>query len=224
VESATQGPEDTEAPASPSSRTYARLRDALLRGDYVPDQALKPQEIANQCGVSLAVAREALLRLVGEGFAVRLPNRGFQVPSFSAARWREIAEARMLIEPGTLRLAIERGDLAWEARVRAAHHRLSGTPLHDGSGGTHYSDEWAEVHRQFHRVLLEGCENDVLLETFDRLWTASELARRWSVTNDPGRDFALEHRALEEAALDRDADEAAAVLLRHLGRTAAGLT
>lgn len=224
MESTTQGPEGAEAPASPSSRTYARLRGAFLRGDYVPDQALKPQEIANQCGVSLAVAREALLRLVGEGFAVRLPNRGFQVPSFSAARWQEIAEVRMLVEPSTLRLAIERGDLDWEARVRAAHHRLAGTPLHDGSGGTHYSDEWAEVHRQFHRVLLEGCENEVLLETFDRLWTASELARRWSVTNDPRRDFALEHRALEEAALDRDADEAAAVLLRHLGRTAAGLT
>lgn len=224
VKSATQAQPREAATASPASRTYARLRGALLRGDYLPDQALKPQEIATECGVSLAVAREALLRLVGEGFAVRLPNRGFQVPSFSAARWQELAEARMLIEPNTLRLAIERGDLAWEARVRAALHQLAGTPLHDGSSGTHYSDAWAEAHRRFHRTLLEGCGNDVLLETFDRLWTASELARRWSVTNDPGRDFMREHRALEEAALDRDADEAAAVLLRHVGRTAAGLT
>lgn len=224
MESATQGPAGDGVQVSPSSRTYNRLRDALLRGDYVPDQALKPQEIATQCGVSLAVAREALLRLVGEGFAVRLPNRGFQVPSFSATRWQQIAEARMVIEPSTLRLAIERGDLAWEARVRAAHHRLAGTPVYDGSSGAHYSDDWAEAHRLFHRILLEGCENDVLLETFDRLWTASELARRWSVTHNPGRDFAQEHRALEEAALARDADEAAEVLLRHLGRTAAGLT
>lgn len=130
----------------------------------------------------------------------------------------------MTIEPNALRLAIERGDLAWEAKVRESHHRLAGTPLRDASSSKHYSEEWAEVHRQFHRTLIEGCGNGVLLETFDRLWTASELARRWSVTNTPMRDFAQEHRALEEAALSRDADEAAAVLIRHLGQTVAGLT
>lgn len=64
----------------------------------------------------------------------------------------------------------------------------------------------------------------VLLETFDRMWTASELARRWSAHGNPDRDGAGEHRRLEEAALARDADTAAGVLARHLTLTAAGLT
>jgi FCD domain-containing protein len=62
-----------------------------------------------------------------------------------------------------------------------------------------------------------------LLETFDRLWTASELARRWSAYRNPGRDGVGEHRRLEEAALARDADTAAEVLAQHLTLTAAGL-
>jgi DNA-binding GntR family transcriptional regulator len=228
-----------------SDRVYAALRAAVLHGEFAPRQALKPQELATRHGVSLAVVREALLRLVGEGLADRLPNRGFAVPATGADRWQRIAEARATIEPATLRMAIERGDLEWEARVRAAHHRLAGTPpfdqpdrsaLHDivaplpsdsprGSvtQTPHYSDAWAEAHRRFHRTLLEGCGNEVLLETFDRLWTASELARRWSALNTPDRDAVAEHRAIEEAALARDADLAADLLRHHVCQTAAAL-
>ncbi|WP_250006645.1 GntR family transcriptional regulator [Actinoplanes sp. M2I2] len=206
-----------------SEGMYASMRSAVLRGEFEPGQALKPQELATRHGVSLAVAREALLRLVGEGLADRRPNRGFAVPATGADRWQQIAEARSLLEPAALRLAVARGDLEWEAAVRAAHHRLAGTPFHDREGDAGVGDAWAEAHRRFHRALLEGCGNDVVLQTFDRLWTAGELARRWSPVADPSRDAAAEHRALEQAALSRDADRAADLLCHHVLRTAAAL-
>jgi DNA-binding GntR family transcriptional regulator len=207
-----------------SEQVYARLRDAILRGDHAPGAPLKPQDLAKEQGVSLAVVREALVRVVGEGLADRLPNRGFAVPAFSDRRWQQIAEARRTVEPVMLRMSIERGDVDWEARVRAAHHRLARTPVYVPEEGEYYSGAWSEAHRVFHRTLLEGCGNPVLLETFDRMWTASELARRWSTHRNPGRDGVLEHRRLEEAALARDADTAAEVLARHLTRTADVLT
>ncbi|MFF1380714.1 GntR family transcriptional regulator [Streptomyces sp. NPDC058308] len=207
-----------------SEQVYAHLRDAIMRGDHPPGAALKPQDLAKEQGVSLAVVREALVRLVGEGLADRLPNRGFAVPSFSDRRWQEIAEARRTIEPVVLRLSVERGDVDWEARVRAAHHRLVRTPPYAPEEGEHYTSAWSEAHRAFHRTLLEGCGNPTLLETFDRMWTASELARRWAARRNPDRDGAEEHRRLEEAALARDADTAAAVLVQHLTLTAAALT
>ncbi|MBO8185182.1 GntR family transcriptional regulator [Streptomyces sp. DW4-2] len=207
-----------------SEQVYAQLQGAIMRGDYSPGEALKPQDLAREQGVSLAVTREALVRLVGEGLADRLPNRGFAVPLLSDHRWQEIAEARRVIEPAVLRMSIERGDVDWEARVRAAHHRLARTPAYVPEEGEHYTGAWAEAHRVFHRTLLDACGNRALLETFDRLWTASELARRWSAHRDPDRDGAEEHRRLEEAALARDADTAAAVLVQHLTLTVAALT
>ncbi|WP_344422563.1 GntR family transcriptional regulator [Amycolatopsis minnesotensis] len=207
-----------------SEQVYAHLRDAILRGDYAPGDALKPQDLAKEREVSLAVVREALVRVVGDGLADRLPNRGFAVPAFSDRRWQEIAEARRTIEPVVLRMSIARGDVDWEARVRAAHHRLARTPVFVPEEGEYLSAAWSEAHRVFHRTLLEGCGNPVLLENFDRLWTASELARRWSTHRNPDRDGADEHRRLEEAALARDADAAAEALARHLTLTAAGLT
>ncbi|WP_409235842.1 GntR family transcriptional regulator [Streptomyces sp. PA5.6] len=207
-----------------SEQVYAHLRDAIMRGEHAPGEALKPQGLAKEQGVSLAVVREALVRLVGEGLADRLPNRGFAVPAFSDRRWQEIAEARRAIEPVMLRMSIERGDVEWEARVRAAHHRMSRTPVYAPEEGAYYSSAWAEAHRVFHRALLEGCGNPVLLDTFDRMWTASELTRRLSTHRHPDRDGAAEHRRLEEAALARDADTAAEVLALHLTQTATGLT
>jgi len=222
----------TGAPAGPpaptakrmlSEQVYARLRDGILRGDFLPGQALKPQELAGKYEVSLAVVREALVRVVGDGLADRLPNRGFAVPPFSDRRWQEIAEARRTVEPVLLRMAVARGDIDWEARVRAAHHRLSRTPVRAAGEGGFHSAEWAEAHRLFHRTLLDGCGNPVLMDTFDRLWTASELMRRWAGRHSPGRDHVREHARLEETALARDADTAAAVLDRHLTLTAAAL-
>ncbi|RIX28985.1 GntR family transcriptional regulator [Amnibacterium setariae] len=208
---------------SPSERVYALLRAEIMRGDVAPRSALRPQALADRCGVSLAVVRESLLRLVGEGLAERLPNRGFQVPAVDDERWQQLAAARKLLEPPMLRLAIEHGDLEWEAAVRAALHRLEGTPLTDSDGSPHFSDAWSEAHRRFHRALLAACGNPVLLEMSDRLWTATELARRWSVHRTPDRRFVDEHRALERAALQRDADAGQRLLAEHLGHTAAGL-
>lgn len=207
-----------------SERMYVSLRDAVLHGEFAPQQPLRPQELATQHGVSLAVAREALLRLVGEGLAERLPNRGFAVPATGAEHWQQIAEARATIEPMALHLAVERGDLEWEARVRAAYHRLAGTPMHERDGDPHLTDAWAEAHRLFHRTLLEGCGNDVLLAVFDRLWTDGELARRWAALSTLDRDALAEHLAIEQAALARDADLATELLRRHVGFTAAALT
>ncbi|OLF16367.1 GntR family transcriptional regulator [Actinophytocola xanthii] len=203
-----------------SGRVYDELRDAILRGDFAPGEALRPQELAGTHGVSLAVVREALVRLVGDGLADRLTNRGFAVPVQTDRRWQDLVEARCVVEPATLRLSIERGDLDWEARVRAAHHRLARTPAVERGAVT---AEWSAAHHVFHRVLLEGCGNAVLLEAFDRMWLAGELARRWSAGRTPDRDYLGEHRALEEAALARDADRAAELLTRHLTLTAAGL-
>jgi DNA-binding GntR family transcriptional regulator len=107
-------------------------------------------------------------------------------------------------------------------RVRAAHHRLARTPVWMPDR-THFSDEWAEAHRQFHRALLDGCGNTMLMETFDRMWTASELTRRWSGHIEPDRDGSTEHAELEKVALARNADQAAELLRRHITLTAQAL-
>lgn len=213
-----------EKDAAPSVRVYESLRRAVLHGEFQPGQALKPHDLAAERGVSLAVVRECLLRLVGEGLAERLPNRGFVVPQADDRRWQMIAQARAVVEPAMLRLSITHGDLEWETRVRAAHHRLTRTPPYDHDDDPHFSDAWAAAHHEFHRALLDACGNDVLLDTFERLWTASELSRRWSAANNRDRDGVAEHLRLEQLALGRQGEAAAEALAAHVCNTAAVLS
>ncbi len=208
---------------APSVRAYEWLRTAVLHGKFHPGQALKPQELAAERAVSLAVVRECLQRLVGEGLAERLPNRGFVVPEAGDAQWQVIAEARAAVEPTMLRMSISRGDLEWETRVRAAHHRLAGTPPLEHDDGVHYSDAWAAAHHEFHRSLLDACGNDVLVDTFERMWTASELSRRWSAAGNPSRDHVAEHSRLERLTLSREGEAAADALVAHVAGTAGAL-
>lgn len=197
-----------------SGLVYEAVRAAILAGEFAPMQTLSPQELATRFGVSLAVAREALLRLVGEGLAERIPNRGFIVPAADSDRWQQITEARAIVEPQAIRLAIERGDVAWEATIRATHHTLSRAPAG--------SEEWAAAHHAFHRALLAGCANPVLLDTFERMWDASQLTHAWAIGTNFDREYIGEHAALENACLERDSDRAAELLTAHLGSTAAG--
>jgi DNA-binding GntR family transcriptional regulator len=142
------------------------------------------------------------------------------VPEAGGVRWSVIAEARVAVEPTMLRLSIGRGDLEWETRVRAAHHRLAGTPPYEHDDDPHFSDAWAAAHHEFHRALLEGCGNDVLMDVFEQLWTASELSRRWSAASNPARDYLTEHHRLEQLALSRQREAAAEALVAHLAVTA----
>ena len=79
------------------------------------------------------------------------------------ARAAAVAVARAAVEPQLLRLAVERGDLAWEAGVRETFRTLDRTPVHDGDG-PQVSEAWSVAHHRFHRALLEGCGNPVLLD------------------------------------------------------------
>jgi DNA-binding GntR family transcriptional regulator len=132
----------------------------------------------------------------------------------------DLTDVRCEIEGLALRRAIERGGIAWEARLVAAHHVLTNTPLLVADEPPRISEEWATAHADFHAALVEGCGSPLLRRMRRSLYDAAELYRRWSVPADAGhRDVAGEHRALCEATLARDSDRAVALLTEHIRHT-----
>lgn len=112
--------------------------------------------------------------------------------------------------------------MAWEASAVATHHLLDRTPMTEPDDPRRVTDAWSEVHEDFHIALLSGCPNRRLLSIACSLRQEAELYRRWSVSlgHEPDRDIAGEHRAILQAALDRDADLAAERLRDHIAHTA----
>jgi DNA-binding GntR family transcriptional regulator len=205
--------------ATRTSELVARLREELLAGVLKPGEPLRLAVVRERYGAGLTPLREALFQLTAEGLVTMEDQRGFRVAEVSQEDLTDLTEQRVFIEGQALRLAIERGDLAWESRVLAAHHRLAGTPMLEPGMPT-LTDAWTEAHRDFHRVLVEACGSVWLLRFRDVLSDQAERYRRLSIRNDPGRDVAGEHRRIAEATLARAPERAVQCLAAHYRLTA----
>lgn len=91
-------------PESLRERIYLDLRRRLQRSEIGPDDRLVDTEIAAAYGASRMPAREALMRLVHEGY-LKGSTRGFVVPALSLSDVLEIFEIRRLLEPRAAALA-----------------------------------------------------------------------------------------------------------------------
>jgi DNA-binding GntR family transcriptional regulator len=196
-----------------------QLRADILNGRLAPGSKLAFAELRNRYQCSTGVIREALPRLVGEGLVTSEPQLGFRVVAVSTDDLRQLTESRVIIETMVLRRSIEEGDVAWEARIMGAHHVLARLPMLAGDGTV--SLDWTAAHADFHAALLEACSNARLRNMANLLRDCAEVYRCWSHSSyqPHERDIPAEHRRILEAALNRDADAAAAALTGHIELT-----
>lgn len=210
----------TGSPDTQATAVYRRLRADILEGRLAPGLRLKVQELAIQYGAGPTPLREALAQLAAEGLARRIEQRGFRVADADPAGFAGLIRSRCLAEALALRESIARGDAAWEDAVAAAESRLARLPRSIDPTRFVTNPAWESAHRAFHHALISACEAPPLLAFCDRL--REEADRYRALANAvayPGRDVAAEHAAIAAAALDRDADRAAALLAAHLGAT-----
>jgi DNA-binding GntR family transcriptional regulator len=74
------------------------LRDAISRGELVPNQRLIEQDICAAYGASRATVRAALAELTTEGLVERIQNRGARVRAVPVSEAIEILEVRAALE------------------------------------------------------------------------------------------------------------------------------
>lgn len=204
-----------------ADRVLEQLRGDVLAGRHRPGQKLLYSKLCDRYSTSAGVLREALLRLAEQGLVIGEAQHGFRVAPLSPGDLCELTEARCELETLTLRLAIAGGDIDWESRLIAAHHRLARSPQLDPDDPDRLSDAWVQAHDEFHGALLDGCANRRLTSITASLRSSAELYRHWSVPlgRDSDRDIPAEHAGILEAAIARDVELAVERLAAHIRRT-----
>ncbi len=207
--------------ATKADLVYEQLRGDILARRHLPGERLRYVDLCERYATSTGVLREALLRLVGQGLVIGEPQHGFRVVPLSASDLLELTQARRELASVTLRLAIATGDLDWESRVIAAHHRLANTEQLDAADPARLSDAWVVAHDEYHAALLDGCPNLRLKAFSMTLRESADLYRQWSypLSQDSHRDIAGEHAAILQATVARDAPRAIELLTDHIQRT-----
>ena len=192
--------------------TFRIIRDEIIHGVLRPGDRLK-----QRYEVSVGTLREVLTRLASEAFVVAEGQKGFAVAAASEADMRDLGALRLLLESHAMTLSLAAGDLDWEGRVVAAHHKLAAIEKRLLAGQSNRTPEWIIYDRAFHEALISACGSPSLkamhTTVFDRFVRYHMLAESFR-----GKPVADDHQALLKAALARDTKTAQRLLEAHVNK------
>jgi len=197
---------------------YGDVSERLAVGEFAPGARLKADTLRKEYGVSASTMREVLFRLACGGFVNFEEQRGFSVPPASLERLFEVRHLRIVVETEGARLAIERGDMEWEARLNAAHHKLAHIEfkMRDAERLRENIAIWTRFDWEFHETLVSAAGSELLTETLKGLFLKYRQ-RLVAFVVDYGfrRGTVDEHKAILDAALARDANRCAVAIRGH---------
>ncbi len=196
-------------------RAYRHIRRDILFGRLAPAQKLKLDGLKESYGVSISTLRELLSRLTSEGLIVAEGARGFEVAPISPENLKEVANLRQLLECHATALSFGAGDMEWEGRVVAAHHKLAMIENRMLDGDRSAPDLWKRYDWEFHHALISACGSRAHLDAHRAVYD-KYLRYQMIAVVFRGEIAAREHRQLLECALKRDTKSAQTVLVKHI--------
>jgi DNA-binding GntR family transcriptional regulator len=149
--------DDATAQPSLPRQIHARLREAIMRGEYPQGHRLAEVRIADELDVSRVPLREAVPMLEMEGFVVTSPRRGAVVTTWTSELIHDLFDLREVLEVGAAGLAaraVGRGAPV-EPIERALQHSHAVV-----EAGDPY--EIAEASTLFHQAIVETTGNALM--------------------------------------------------------------
>lgn len=188
-----------------------RIRDAILDGQFAPNQRLIEADLSESYEASRAAVRTALMNLAAEGLVERLPNRGARVRAISVEEAIEIVEVRVGLETLCARKAAERITPDDAAGLRELREQI----LSAVAGGDLVS--YSRLNQEMDRRIREMSGHATAIQLLERL-RAQSARHQFRLAFAPGRaaESAPEHVAIIDAVLAGDADAAAEATRVHL--------
>lgn len=195
---------------------YRQIRHDIIFGRLMPGARLRLERLREPYKASVSTLREILNRLSSERLVLAEGQRGFEVAPVSQQHFREVASMRELLEGHAMQESFRRGDVEWEGRVLAAHHKLARMEARMAAGDRAGTEDWKRYDREFHAALISACGSNELMaahrQIFDHYLRYQIIAVIYR-----GEAASAEHRQLLDLALKRDHEAAAKVLGRHIG-------
>lgn len=196
-----------------ADQVSAALEKEIVLGELPPGMHLDEGSLAARFGTSRTPVREALNRLAMSGLVELRPRRGAAVAAVDEAAMAQRFEALAGLEGLCAYHAAERMTEVQRRALRDAHRRCRG-PAEAGD-----VDRYDAADMIFHRLLMEGCRNDILIE---RTIAVRRLVKPWRRLQlaGGGRIEASwgEHEAIVAAVAEGDAAAAERLTRAHVDR------
>lgn len=187
------------------------IREAIIRGEFVPNQRLVEADLSTQFAASRAGVRSALLELTNEGLVERIQNRGARVRAVSLAEAIEISEVRMVLEGLCAAKAAECVTAEETGELRTLGHSMRKAVTDGDLLG--YSALNQELHRRVREIAGQQTASQVL----ERL-RGQNVRHQFRLAMHPGRPSVSlpEHLAIIDGICTHDPEAAERAARAHL--------
>jgi GntR family transcriptional regulator, carbon starvation induced regulator len=206
-----------DPPSTQADRVTRLIFEDIIKAGLRPGERLKPEALSERYGVGLSPIREALFRLTADGLVRGGGHRGFAVPEISIDELLDIANVRAELSGLALRESIRCGDDKWEVGVITAYHSIERIPVSLREDPEAFANIWENRNWSFHEALEAACESPWLKHfiSLTAVHTRRYRGRFFDYDLD-SRIAQAEHKAIMDAALDRDADTACKLMTEHV--------
>jgi DNA-binding GntR family transcriptional regulator len=195
-----------------SDRVYASLREMAIRFKLKPGERLTELDIAERFSVSRTPVREALNRLVNEGFLVADGVRGFAVRELDPKQCFDLYELRLALESTAVRLAVGRASDEELAQLAKMARRANREPANCTV------ERIVELDEEFHEQIAVLSGNGQLAETLRAVNARIRFVRLIDMEDRPRSRSLGDHVIVARALEARDAEAAIKAIEEHVSR------
>ena len=205
---------DGDARQPAAEMAYQVIRGRIMSGKLAGGARLKERSLAEELGLSRTPVREAINRLVHEGFAERGEGYSTRVTDFPEDEMDQIFEIRRRLECYAAERAATRASAAQIDELDRLTHRME--DLTPPKTHTDY-EQIAEINARFHRIISEAAQSPRLMAVLQMAVDVGIVARTYhSYSKADLVRSAQHHRELVDAIRARRADWAASVMSSHV--------
>jgi DNA-binding GntR family transcriptional regulator len=189
----------------------AAIREAIVGGEFAPNQRLVEADLCAQFSASRATVRSALIELANEGLVERVQNRGARVRAISLEEAVEISEVRMMLEALCAAKAAERISDEEIAELRELGEAIRAAVASGDVVG------YSSLNQQLHRRVREISGQRTAAGMLERL-RGQSVRHQFRLAMRPGRPQVSlpEHLAIIDAICAHRPEEAAEATRAHL--------
>ncbi|MDR2780211.1 MAG: GntR family transcriptional regulator [Synergistaceae bacterium] len=228
----------TEKKENSSNEVLRHVVEMVVSGKVLPTEVLYETTMADYTGLSRTPVREALLRLVNEGFLGQVKGkRGYVVPPLTLEDMRNVYHARECTESKLAYLAAEKAiksDVEALKQINEEESRAKSNfivaSLYTRRGESYSA---VDVNVKFHMSVAHIADNKYLKRIYEMVYWRSHLYTHYIISRlrmPPEVEEIFERRRLEnigakehaeltDAIAIRDGERAAALTLNHLRNT-----
>lgn len=197
----------------------ARIRDMILKGEFVAGQHLREVQLAEMFGASRTPVRSALASNEKDGLLDYSPNRGYVVRPFDATDIGSAFELRALIEGLAARKAAESGLLPERhSRADAAIAAVDDLLRTDEVLDDEVRESWRKHNAAFHATIVEQSGNRFIMPMLLSVQQIPSVYPPILSTYDPAilRIYNKQHRQVLDCILNREGVRAEYLMREHI--------